>query len=86
MSEICVLCGKGYTKKVTVLHIKSHRHSQKRYEATAEALPAEAWDYYWANDSVRSVFPDPIGSRSKPWKGFTTYEQWGQNRHPEWWG
>jgi len=85
MSAICVLCGKGYSKKVTAAHLVSHGTAAKTYEKKAKALPEEAWAYYWVNEPVRNIFPKPLKKRKKAWKGFMTFEDWGRARHPEWW-
>ena len=80
----CVICGKTYSRLVTDTHLNSHKISRKKHDELAAALPADAWDYYWENEPVRRIFPNPTGSRVHPWKGFLTYETWGQDRHPEW--
>ena len=65
----CVICGQGYSKKVTDAHIKSHRVSKRKYAKLAAKLPQQAWDFYWLdiNDYLRNLFPDPVnGGPSNP--------------------
>jgi hypothetical protein len=87
--SICVICGKSYKTKVTDSHLKSHKISEKKHAAMVDALPQAAWEFYWSDDEdkapIRKIFPNPLESRGKVWKGFLTYEDWGRSRHPEWW-
>jgi hypothetical protein len=85
MAEICVLCGKGYKRSVTASHIESHDITERTYAGRVKKLPEAAWVYYWANEPVQKIFPNPLKARKKAWKSFTTYEQWCRARHPEWW-
>ena len=85
MAAICVICGKSYKSKVTDSHVKSHGLSVKAFEKKVKALPEAAWVEYWGDENLQRIFPNPLKSRGKVWKGFLTYEDWGRSRHPEWW-
>lgn len=87
MATRCVLCGKEYARKVTDVHRKTHRCSQKRLDATTAALPEAVWDFYWTHSDLQSLWPKPA-SDDVPEGRSMTFKQWSQHpkvvrKHPE---
>jgi len=83
MPERCILCGRKYKRKVSDAHLKSHKISSRRYKTAKEHLTEAQWNYYWKNEKVQAIFPDPLAELDEPVKGFSSYLAWVQDRKPE---